>query len=173
MYSKEELKNLLGQVPEDFEATSSEFWSYIEEKLKPFMAKLNCIYSSGHFALKDPTSQTYRILKELDGHAQFLSIDDPLLVAEAEAWVALIHREQNQALLELFEENTNDRIRYASNMINTTLRDGEIGVIFTTTARTFHLAEDIKIVKMCPFDPKDYLNRHLIRLQIKKHETQI
>ncbi len=166
MYNERELKEAIGQVPEDFEEASSEFWSYIEEKLEPFIGRVYAVFSTEPASAKDKCVRINVIFKKFEGSAEFLYIDDPLLVAEAKAWLELMKDKKSQAMIDLFEESMRDMNRYAGEVIDKTMRDGGIGILFTDPTRKLTLSEDIKVVKMCPFDPIDYLNRNLLKLKL-------
>ena len=170
MYSREDLKKILGLVPDDFEATSLKFWGYVEEKLKPFVGRIHVIYSEKHDN-KDPNSQLDSILKELiNNHAELQCIEDPLLAAEAEAWRELMKSSQNQAVSELFEESMTERNDHAKGVIERTLGENQMGILFMDPTRKVSLPDDVKVIRMCPFDPIDYLNRHLVKLKTAKKE---
>jgi len=168
MYSREELKKSLGMVPEDFEEVSSEFWSYVEGKLKPFIGRIYAVYSEKAASTKETGSRLDAVLKRFEGHAEFHCVEDPLLAAEAEAWVELMKNERNQAIQDLLEENRRDRDAHAIGILERTLEDGKIGVLFIDPARKLSFSEAFKVIRMCPFDPVDYLNRYLAKLRIEE-----
>ena len=171
MFTQEELKKTLGQVPADFEEASSEFWSYIKEKLEPFLDKIYTVYSEKPSSSPETENQVDTILKRFKIHAKFNCIDDPLLVAEAEAWLELTKKQKKQMVIDLFEESMSDRNKHASEVINKTLVDGGIGILFIDSARKLAIPADIKVVRMCPFDPLDYLNRYLVKLKTENRRT--
>ena len=168
MYSEEELKKIVESVPEDFEETSSEFWSYVEEKLKPLERKVYAVYSEKPRTAEGRNKVDALLGKLSENCKEFHCVEDPLLAAEAEAWLALVKNGQNRAALELFEENMRERDEHTVSVIDMTLEDGEFGVLFIDPARRILFPENIRVIRMCPFDPLDYLNRHLAKLKIKK-----
>ena len=152
--------------PEDFEKFFLEFWSYIDKKLNPFIDKISVIYSCDPSSIKNTEKGIDFILRKFKSSPEFYSIDDSLLTAEAASWIELIKDSDNKAALDLLEENMRDINTHAYEVINQTLRDTGIGVLFIPPDRKLSLSEDIKVVKMCPFDPVDYLNRHLAILKL-------
>lgn len=173
MYSREELEKTLGLVPDDFEEAYSEFWSYVEEKLKPFRDRIYTIYSEKPSLMEEAENRANAILKKLiENHADFHCVEDPLLIAEAEAWLEMMENGQSQAAGELFEENLKERDEHAKRLIDRTLEEGKIGVLFIDPARKIPLPDDVRVIRMCPFDPVDYLNRHLAKLKMKRREGQ-
>lgn len=143
MLSADELKGILGQVPDDFEEASSEFWNYVEEKLKPFKSKI-CVVYSNELSFMSDTGKRLDIILKFKGQAQYLCVDDPLLTAEAKAWLDLIKNESSQIALDLFEDNMNDRIKYASEVINKNLRDGGIGIFLPIQKISFIYLKTLK-----------------------------
>ncbi len=173
MYEKEELGKTLGMVPSDFEESYSEFWNYVEERLKPFIGKVSAVYSDRLSPVEETGSRANTLLKRLvDNNSAFHCVEDSLLAAEAKAWLEMLEKGQVQAAAELFEENLRERDEHAREVVEQTLRDGEIGVLFIDPARKISFSEDVRVVKMYPFDPVDYLNRHLVRLKIEQREEQ-
>lgn len=168
MYSKEGLKKILEYVPQDFDGISSEFWSYVEERLKPLEDKVHAIYSEKP-TIAEGGCKVDTLLWRLSEKCKNLHcVEDALLAAEAEGWLELGKNGKNRMAMELFEENMRERNRYAISVIDRTLEDGKIGVLFIDPTRRFSFPEDVRVIRMCPFDPVDYLNRHLVKLKIEK-----
>lgn len=168
MYNKEELKNILASIPGDFEDTSSEFWSYVEEKLKSLEGKVQAIYSEKPIPAEGGGRGGSLLRKLSESGKEFHCVEDSILAAEAVEWLKLVENGQNRVALELFEENTKERNEYAINIITKTLEDGKIGILFVEPTRTIPFPEEVRVIRMCPFDPVDYLNRHLVKLKIEK-----
>ncbi len=167
MYSSEDLKKILGLVPDDFEATSLEFWGYVEEKLKPLVGKVHVIYSEKPVK-KELNSRVNSVIKSIGDCAELHCIEDPVLAAEADAWLELMKNNQNQAVSELFEESMKEGNEHAVKVIERTLGEGQMAILFSDPAKKIHIPEDIRVIRMCPFDPVDYLNRHLTKLKMEK-----
>ncbi|MFQ6075705.1 MAG: hypothetical protein ACE5Z5_06190 [Candidatus Bathyarchaeia archaeon] len=45
MFTKDEFKNLVGRVPEDFDRTAKELWEYVNERLKAISSRIHFVYS--------------------------------------------------------------------------------------------------------------------------------
>ena len=99
MYTKEEFKDLLGVVPEDFDLKLNEFWSYIEDKFKVLFGHIQTVY--GDIACKHEEdclnilnsidTKNYVLVRKLVGNgARFYVIEDPLLKAESESWLKML-----------------------------------------------------------------------------------
>jgi len=173
MYGREELNKTLGLIPSDFEESYSEFWSYVEEKLRPFIGKVCVVYSDRLSPAEETEIRANALIKRLiENRSAFHCVEDSLLAAEAEAWLEMMENGRVQAAVELFEENLMERDEYARDVIEQTLRDDEMGVLFIDPSRKISFPEDIRVIRMCPFDPVDYLNLHLVKLKIEKREEQ-
>jgi len=168
MYSREDLKKVLGLVPDDYEVTSLEFWSYVEEKLTPFIDKVTVAYSEKPIEKRCSGQGEPLLNKLIKKRIEFHCIDDCLLVSEAEAWRELMITHQNHAVVELLKDSIKERDEYARREIEKTLENGKLGLLLTNPERKLPLAEDVKVIKMCPFDPSDYLNRQISILKIKE-----
>jgi len=177
MYSEPELKDLLKVLPEDFKQKTNEFWSYVDEKLIAFVGKVQRIYRDGICVQGEEAlsklvhldMENYKIAKKLvDAGASFEATEDALLVAESENWLHMLaSKGSNLTVLEMFEETIKERDSIVSKRVNETLGDDECGVLFMDPSRAVSLNEKIKVIKMCRFDPTDYLKSWQIRLKSK------
>ena len=165
MYSLADLKKTLGSIPEDFEAASSEFWDYVCKKLKIFEGKAKVVYSEKTITDRGESAVDVLMVKLRKGNTEFHCVDDPLLAAEVEGWLDLMKNGQNKVALELFEESLRERDQYSLGVIDRTLDDSKIGVLLIDPARRISFPDSIKVIRMCPFDPVDYLKRHLVQLK--------
>jgi hypothetical protein len=163
MYSRADLKKILGSVPEDFEDLSSEFWGYVEEKLKIFEGKVQVVYSEKSIITQGESAENVIIGKLNEDKPEFHCVEDPLLAAEVEGWLDLMKNGQNKVVLELFEESLRERDQYTLGVIDRTLEDSKIGVLLIDPARRISFPDSIRVIRMYPFDPVDYLNRHLVK----------
>lgn len=168
MYEGEELRQILGEIPSDFEETYSEFWDYVEVKLNPFIGKIRRVYSDKLSTEREETRAASLLKKLVDNRAEFHCVEDSMLAAEAEAWLEMMETGSVKAARELYDENLVERDEYARETIAKTLMDSEIGVLFVSPARKISFPEDVKVVKMFRFDPVDYLNRHLTKLGVRR-----
>ena len=178
MYTETEFKNLSASLPDDFKQKTEEFWVYVNERLTMFSGKINKIYrdsvcKAGEEALSQlhlMDGENYKIVKVLvENGANFIATEDPLLVGESESWAKMLKSQQsNTVVYELFQQNLEDRIRYISKRIDETLEDNEIGVLFIEPDLRVELDKDTKIIRMCRFDPSDYLKSWQIQEQLQK-----
>ena len=177
MYTREEFKSLVPVLPEDFGPRTLEFWSYVEDKLKAFLGKVHRVYrdeicQSGEEALASLSSmdhESFQIAKKLvDNGAVFEATEDSMLVAESMSWVeAIMNNPLDRVSLEMYEETIRERDNYVSKRVGETLRDEETGVLFMKPERTIGLNESVKIIKVCRFDPADYLKSWQVRMKPK------
>lgn len=167
MYSEKDLKKILKIIPEDFEETSEEFWRYVDDKLTPLEGRVCAVYSDK--PKEDDRVKTESLVRKLsESTRNFYLIDDSLLTAESEEWLALSKDGQNQTALEFYEESMRDRDRYVISIVDKTLEDDGIGVLVVEPTRKISFPENIRVIKLCPFDPTDYVNRHLVKIKIEK-----
>jgi len=173
MYGEEEFRRLVGVVPADFREREEEFWGYVEEKLKILSPRIRRVYlegfSKGGVESLNPQTRCHTLVRRLvEGGAELHPTEDPMLVAETESWSEMLRSQPNPAFLELHRESVEERDAYIAKVIDQTLREGETGVIFIEAAHRLNLPEDVKIIKMCRFEPGDYLNTALQRLKLEK-----
>ena len=174
MFSQEDFKQRTGIIPEDFNETSREFWNYIEEKLTPLKSKVKRIYSV--IPLEDMRGQIevsengeYPIIKELvENGSELIFVEDPVLVAEVDSWLGMMKTSADQGIFELYEDSLRDRDEHVVKTIVDTLKDGEIGVFITDIDHKLSLPEDTRLIRMCRFDPEDYLKRWKTKLELGK-----
>jgi len=177
LYTKEEFMEICLTVPEDYDEKSEEFWCYVEEKLNPLSKRVRKVYHElldrgGEEGMKVLSTcldeRSYRIVKKLVGDgAELQATEDPLLVSEASSWLEMMGSNPNLGVIrDLYNENLRERDGYISRIVDQTLKDGEVGVIFLEPTHKLILPEDVKVVKMCRFDPGDYLNVWLQKLRL-------
>ncbi len=175
MYTEEEFKNVTPALPEDFAAKTAEFWIYVEEKLQVFAGKIQRIYrdeiyqngEQGLVNLSSADSENYLIAKKLvENGAVFEATEDSLLVAESKSWLSMIKQNPlDSMLLEMYQETVRERDGYIARRIDETLKDEETGVLFLKPNRDITLGERVKMIKVCRFDPADYLNSWQVQQQ--------
>jgi hypothetical protein len=176
MYTEEEFKSVTPVLPEDFAAKTSEFWSYVEEKLQVFAGRIQRIYrdeicQNGEQGLVhlSADSENYLIAKKLvENGAVFEATEDSLLVAESKSWLNMIKQNPlDSMLLEMYQETVRERDGNIARRIDETLKDEETGVLFLKPNRDINLGERVKMIKVCRFDPADYLNSWQVHLQAR------
>lgn len=178
MFTEKEFTELATALPPDFKSKTLEFWSYVEEKLHVFSGKIHRIY-------RDEVSQggeedlKYLFLADRENHlivrklveegAVLEATEDSALLAESKSWLEMAENEPlNIIYEELFRETLKERDRYISDRIDTSLADGELGVLFMYPERKIDLGDRIKIIKVYRFDPTDYLRACQVQLGSEK-----
>jgi len=177
MYTREEFKSLVPVLPDDFGPRTLEFWSYVEDKLRAFLGKVHRVYrdeicQGGEEALASLSSidrESFLIIRKLvDNGAVFEATEDSILVAESTSWVeAVKNNPLDTVSLEMYEETLRERDNYVSRRVGETLRDEETGVLFIRPRRTIGLNGSVKVIKVCRFDPADYLRSWQVQLKPK------
>jgi hypothetical protein len=180
MYTEEEFKSLTPVLPEDFGPKTLEFWSYVEEKLQVFVGKVQRIYRDevcqsgerGLAYLSSADSENFSIVRKLvENGAVFEATEDSMLVAESKSWLDMAKQNPVDTMpLELYEETVRERDGYVTRRIDETLLDEETGVLFLKPGREINLNERVKIIKVCRFDPADYLRSWQVQLQSKTEQ---
>ncbi|MEM2901661.1 MAG: hypothetical protein QXO32_02870 [Candidatus Bathyarchaeia archaeon] len=168
MYTVEEVQLILFQVPEDYSSKLDEFWSYVEDKLAVIKERVKHVYRDmvtrggveGLGYVKEVDERCYRVIEMLVRSGARLEVtEDANLVAEAESWVSLMKATGlRSAVMDLFKQNLEERNRFIAKAISETVKVDEIGVLFLEPTRRVELPEDFKVIKVCPFEPADYIN---------------
>ncbi len=177
MYTETEFKTLTASLPEDFKQKTGEFWDYVNARLAMFSGRLNKIYrdrvcTAGNEALnqlRSMDSENYKAAKDLvDNGASIIATEDPILVGESEAWVEMFKSQQlDTVVLELLQQNLEERAKYISKRIDETLEDNETGVLFIEPDLHVEFGNDFRIIRTCPFDPSDYLRSWQVKTKLK------
>lgn len=168
MYTVEEVQLILFRVPDDYSGKLDEFWSYVEDKLALVRERVKHVYRDmvtrggveGLAYVKEVDERCYRVIEMLvNSGAQLEATEDAALIAEAESWVSLMKATGlGSAVMELFKENLEERNRFIAKTIAETVKVDEMGVLFLEPTRRVELPEDFKVIKVCPFEPTDYIN---------------
>jgi hypothetical protein len=182
MYTHEEIQFIISATPSDYKDKSQEFWNYIESKLIPFQKKIKHIYrdilsKNGREALEYLQvidAKGYTIIEKLVNAGAILEkTEDQTLLSEAESWLNLMRRGRlSGSIMELFQSNLSERNKFIAKVINDTLESGESGVLFIEATRRIQdlLSSDFKVIKVCPFEPIDYVNSYLKKKEIGKED---
>jgi len=175
IYTEDEFRRLAPALPEDFGPKTLEFWSYVEDKLQVFVGKIQRIYrdevcqggKEGLAYLSSVDRENFLIVRKLvENGAVLEATEDSLLVAESKSWFDMIAQNPlDTMLLELYQETVREREGYVTRRIDETLLDEETGVLFLKPGREINLDERVKIIKVCRFDPADYLRSWQVQLQ--------
>lgn len=166
MYTESEFKKQAATLPHDFEPKTKEFWSYVEEKLAMFIGKVQRVYrdeicKGGDEALNQLCTidaANFRVVRSLiENGAKLEATEDSLLVAESDSWLEMAEQHPDLISLQLREGTMRERDAFVSEKIEETLGDDECGVLFIDPARQPNFNKNIKVIRVCRFDPSDYL----------------
>lgn len=180
MYTKSEFKEAIAQIPDDYDVRHDEFWSYVTDKLRVFRGRIRKVFweslsrntKAALRAICGDDERGYSLIVELlEEGAELEPTEDPILVTETESWLKMIKSTSYDALLELYEESLAERNRYVSNLIIQSLKEGEVGLIIIDSRHKLELPPDYRVIKVCPFDPADYLNTEIIKAKLKSRRT--
>ena len=178
MFNQEEFRMLTGIIPDDFEKTSKEFWDYIEEKLVPLIHTIKRVYCIVPLEIitkhiKSSENGEYLIFRKLiENNSELIYVEDKLLVSEVEGWLEMMKTTKTAGVIELYEDSVKERNNYIIKKIDQTLKVGEIGVMITNLNHKLPLPEDIRLIKMCRFNPEDYLTRWVTKLELEKQVSK-
>jgi len=176
MYGKSEFREAISYVPADYDIKSEEFWSYVADKLKVFQGRIKKVFRESlskdtKEALKAVSGDEERgyslIISLLEQEAELKPTEDPILVAETESWLKMIRDSPSNTLLELYEQSLMERNQHVSNIIDKSLSEDEVGLLLIDSRRKLELPKDIRVIKVCPFDPADYLNAEIVKARLK------
>jgi hypothetical protein len=179
MFTEYELKRMGVGIPSDLQEKTEEFWSYVEERLgilSPRIARayIESVYREGKDTLndvKEKDPRTHRIVTRLiDRGAIMTVVEDRMLVLETESWSRFIHQGMIGVEKEMLEESLGERSTYISERISETLEEGRVGVLFIDKLQTFSFPSDIRVIRMMPFDPRDYLQTWLVSERLREKE---
>lgn len=168
MFTRDEFNALVGTVPADFDRTSEAFWEYIRERLKAVARRIRWVYtdSAPNEEGTPPMKGASTIVESLvETGVNVQSAVDPLLVAEAAAWRKMTRTTPSPVVLDLYERCLLEISKHVRDVIDQTLEEGGMGVLFLHPLLKVSFPEDMRIINMFPFDPQDYLNRHNVRLR--------
>jgi hypothetical protein len=164
MYSDVDLKELLGSVPADFADESKQFWTYVEEKLALASGMIYMVCLLWNEETIDTRAKSIIEFLENKG-AKTLRLEDSTLLGEARAWLDMSLNEGDLGSKELHEESNRELSRALNKMLDT-LADMKVAVVFADPACRPVFPEGLRVIKMAPSDPEDYLRRHKIRLRL-------
>ena len=162
MFSKKEFKRLVNFVPENFDETASEFWQYVSERLIAIASRVRRVYSDATcLSNKDISEYETVIIRALINRgAKLEHVGNPILIAEAEAWLKMMETTPTQMVAEMYSACLQEIRTHIIDMVNNSLHEGEMGVLFIASQFQISFSENIRIIRMLPFNPQDYLNRY-------------
>ena len=181
MYAKNGFEVAASYVPDDYDAKSEEFWNYVTGKLSVFKGRIKKLFRESlptdaredllALSKNDERSHSFLVSLLEDG-AELEPTEDPMLMAETESWVSMMRGSRNETMLELYGESLAERNRYVAKRIGESLREGEVGLLLIDSRRRLELSQDIRIIRVCPFDPADYLTTSIVKAKLRSKEKQ-
>lgn len=185
MFTGVELASVDASLPDDFQDKSKEFWDYVDEKLRTQLYVQKLYYDSltkedseeSLEFIKKNNEQCYNLVQKFrDGGAKLQATEDPLLLAETVSWVSMLkdNEETDLATEEMLAKNMMDRDKYIADKISESLKENETGILFLAPGRQVVnlLPSDIRVIKIQPFDPTDYVNSWLTTTALNKSEKE-
>jgi hypothetical protein len=182
MYTKNEFREEASYVPDDYDSKSEEFWNYVAEKLSVFRGRIRKIFRE---SLPTNTEEDLRVLSghEPRGHSLLVSLlregaeleptEDPILTSETESWMEMMRESPNEAISELYEQSLAERNRYVAKRLSESLREGEVGLLLIDSRRRLELPQDIRTIRVCPFDPADYLTSTIVKAKLNSGKPRV
>jgi hypothetical protein len=182
MYTKAEFIDEASYVPDDYEAKCEEFWRYMTEKLSVFRGQIRKIFreslstntKEALLALSGDEHQGRSVLVSLlDDGAELESTEDPILMAETQSWIEMMRGTPNVMVSELCGQSLAERNRYVANRVGESLREGEVGLLLIDSRRRIEPPQDIRVIRVCPFDPADYLASTIVKARLKSGKPNV
>ncbi len=167
MFTRDEFQKLVMRVPDDFDSTWNEFWEYVSDRLRTVASKIRWVYTdSGSQEKGEPSivGESAIVAGLVTTGVKVHAAVDPILVAEAKTWLEMARKSPSQVLREMYDESVSEIGRHVVDVVNQTLEDGEMGVLFLDPLLKISFPEKLRVIRLFPFDPQDYLTRHRVRL---------
>jgi len=169
MFTRGEFQKLVMRVPDDFDSTWNEYWEYVSDRLRVVASKIRWVYtdSGSHEEGESSIVGESAIVAGLVTTGTGVKVQaavDPILVAEAEAWREMARKSPSQVLREMYDESLGEIGRHVFDVVDQTLEDGEMGVLFLDPLLKISFSEKLRVIRLFPFDPQDYLIRHRVML---------
>ena len=168
MFTSHEFKSLTGSIPADFQQTKQQFWDYITQKLDPLIPRITCLFSSQS---AQDSAESMLINHLIKAGIRHVSTFDDILLAEGLAWFRMKTVTPNEGILQLFEESSQEIQQHILASINNMLQDGELGVLLIPAGIRMTFSEEFRVIRMLPFNPLDYLTRHLTLKNLRTTST--
>jgi hypothetical protein len=162
MYSEGDMREILGKVPPDYQEISAEFWSYVRDKLQSLAKSISAVYLiRGSRKTDERAMEILGFLQQ--GGTAVQRIQDEGLVDEARAWYLAERDPKQGAGGELFQEACREILQALDKMVESSLSDPQVGVVFYEPSCRLSFDGDFRVIRMSPIDPLDYLNRNLVQ----------
>ena len=155
-------------MPTDFHQTEQQFWDYITQKLDPLIPRITCLFSSQS---AQDSAESILINHLTKAGIQHVSALDDILLAEGLEWFRMKTVIPNEGILQLYEESSQEIQQHILASINELLQDGELGVLILSAGIKMTFPEKFRVIRMLPFNPLDYLTRHLTLKNLRTTST--
>ncbi len=167
MFTRNELQTLLTEVPDDFSRTHDEFWTYVSDRLRAVAGLIRWVYTESDTYRSAATARkgVAAVIAGLVASGVKAQVAvDPLLLAEAEAWRDLTRTSPSSVVHELYDDTVRELGGHVVEVVDRTLMDGETGVLFLHPLLPISFPDTLRVIRLLPFDPQDYLARHRVLL---------
>ena len=177
--TKDDLTKISPNLPDDYEAKSREFWDYVDEKLKT-QTNIHKIYfdsltmerfQNAHEFARKANEQAYNLaMKFKEDGAELQVTEDRVLLEETSSWARMLNDvNATTTTQELFAQSVADREKFVVKQVGESLAEGETAILFLSPGRRTgeFFPSDIRVIRIQPFDPADYLNSWLVTQQLK------
>ena len=167
MFTRDEFQKLVMRVPNDFDSTWNEFWEYVSDRLRIVASKIRWVYtdfSSYKEGKSSVVGESEIVAGLVKTGVKVLVVVDSILVAEAKAWREMERKSPSQVVREMYEKSLSEIGKHLFDVVDQTLEDGEMGVLFLDPLLKISFSEKLRVIRLFPFDPQDYLARHRVML---------
>ena len=178
MYTKDEFRRLSSGVPGDYDARVKEYWSLVGEAVEKICGRVKHLYydsmtyegDRGLKVLESEDPESYKVFQSCikEGGAVLQKTEDSELVEETVAWLQM--KADPDVVMKMLRKNIEERDAHVSKVIDETLE--EAGLLILAPARKINLGGDVKIIKIQPFDPGDYLHSWIKSLEAKRKRAE-
>lgn len=184
MFTRDDLSRINSKLPDDYETKSEEFWNYVSDKLKAPVTIQKIYFDSvtktkletAPEFIKKSNEKAYAIIERFMNEGAKLQItEDSILLEESASWARMLSQDSaSSATEELFTQSIVDREKFVAKSISESLNEGEMAILFLSPGRRTgdYLPSDIRVIKIQPFDPTDYLNSWIVSLQVKEKKAK-
>jgi hypothetical protein len=168
MFTSHEFKDLTGAIPADFQQTEQQFWNYITQKLNPLIPRITCLFSSQP---AQDSAESILINHLIKTGIQHVATPDDILLAEGLEWFRMKTVSPNEGILQLYEASAQEIQQHILASINNMLQNDELGVLLLSAGIRMTFPENFRVIHMLPFNPLDYLARHLTLKNLRTTNT--
>ncbi len=167
MFTRDEFQKLVMSVPDDFNSTCDAFWEYVSDRLRVIASKVRWVYTDSGAHEEEASSivgESTIVEGLVTAGVKVQTAVDPIHAAEAEAWREMAETSPSQVVREMYDESVGEISRHVVDIVEQTLEDGEMGVLFLNPLLKISFPEKMRVIRLFPFDPQDYLTRHRVML---------